>query len=315
MKEESIAFQTIPVEDQNRFENRMSFLYLEYSKVVQSEHGVVALSNDDGELRRTEIQLPVAGLALLCLGPGTSITQAAITSCARSGCVVQFTGGGGHPAYSTITGLTASSRWAQAQALVVSDNALAKKVAKRFYAKQFGVDIGGSSIAQMRGFEGQLVRRLYSEQSNKHGLRKFWRDTKSEDNVNMALNLSNGILYGLAASLTQAIGMNPALGVIHRGNVKSLLFDIADLYKPSISIPISFKLHDADTELLPRLVRSAMRKEIDRRKVMKDMSKFITSAFNPYLPHREDERLIGNGVNDEVAGHSNYADRNEELVL
>lgn len=107
MKQETIGFQQIPAAHQNRFSDRVSFLYVEYAKIVQSDSGVIALTKDeDGEYTKVELQLPVASVALLQLGPGTSITTAALTSCARSGCVVQFTSGGGLSELSTAVPLT-----------------------------------------------------------------------------------------------------------------------------------------------------------------------------------------------------------------
>lgn len=304
MKEETRAFQTIPVVDQNRFEDRISFLYLERSKLVQSESGVVAWASDESEAVRSELQLPVAGLALLSLGPGTSITNAALASCARSGCVVQFTNGGAFPELSTIVPLTTSAKWALAQAKVVTDNTLAKEVAKAFYKKQFGLDSFTGSITQMRGVEGSLVRKLYQSEARKHRVGSWHRATEADDNVNVALNISNSILYGVMACLVGALAMNPALGVIHRGNAKAFLFDLADLYKPTVSIPVAFSMAHERQEDVPRLVRAKLREAFVARKLMRDVILFLTETFTPYLPEQEGDRLIG--TSHEVEAHRNY---------
>ena len=96
--EEALAFSTIPTKDQVRLEDRVSYLYLEYCQVRQDRTGVIARQRGDypsDSPKRIRIQLPVAGLGVLMLGPGTSISQPAATSCARAGTAILYCGGGG----------------------------------------------------------------------------------------------------------------------------------------------------------------------------------------------------------------------------
>lgn len=143
----------------------------------------------------------------------------------------------------------------------------------------------------------------YKELARKHAIKDFRRDTKSEDPVNMGLNLANSLLYGCAASACFAIGINPALGVIHRGDARSLLFDLADLYKPSVSLPVAFKSAQDEDPLAS--VRKLMRKEIHRQAMLKEMLAVLMEILEPYLPSRDDDRLIA-GRGDEVEGHIQY---------
>ena len=50
MKPESIALSKLPPNEQNRFTDRVSFLYLEHSKIVQRKTGVVGLRNAEGKI-------------------------------------------------------------------------------------------------------------------------------------------------------------------------------------------------------------------------------------------------------------------------
>lgn len=304
MLEETIAFKKIPTDHQNRFKDRISFLHFDKTKIIQSESGVVAVSEETTETGIKTIDIPVAGLAVLSLGYGTSITNAAMTSCVRSGCVVQFTGGNGIPLHTSATPLTNSSKWALAQAQVVSNHTEAKKVAKKFYTKQFGIDSFEGSITQMRGIEGSLVKKSYKLNANKYAVKNFKRDTKSEDNVNKSLNIMNGILYGVSASAVSALSMNPALGIIHRGNISSFLFDLADLYKINTSIPLSFQLAHEDPDNIMKLSRYKIRETIHDEKILANLFNFITRTFSNYTPDKEGERLIG--ISEEVVGQVNY---------
>ena len=119
--EEAIAFSTIPPTQQVRLEDRVSFLYLERCVVRQDKTGLVAFRAQDEGQDNWRIQIPVGGISLLLLGPGVSISSAAMTSCARAGATVMFVGGGGVPCYATATPLTSTARWAIAQARLVSN--------------------------------------------------------------------------------------------------------------------------------------------------------------------------------------------------
>jgi CRISPR-associated protein Cas1 len=64
----------------------LSYLYVERCKIDQ-EHKAIAIHDADGK-----IPIPCAGLSLLMLGPGTSITHAAIRVLADNGVLIVWTG-------------------------------------------------------------------------------------------------------------------------------------------------------------------------------------------------------------------------------
>lgn len=305
LSDDAIAFSVIPAGQQVRLEDRISYAYLEYAKVVQSRTGVVAIHDDEGTLRKRTIQVPVGSLALLILGPGTTISHAAATSCTRAGATILFGGGGGVPAYTTATPLTSSARWAIAQARLVSNERHQREAALILYKKQFGMeDMPGGSIRTMRGIEGQRMRLLYKQLAQKHKISGFKRDVSATDGVNIGLNLANSMLYGCAASACAAIGVNPALGIIHRGDARSLLFDLADLYKPRVTLPVAFV--SAKSEDVPSAVRKAIRKAIVSEGLLVGMLDALMEVLTPHLPSREDDRLIGDTLTSEMVGHTQY---------
>lgn len=303
--ENALAFSTIPAGHQVRLEDRVSFAYLEHAQIVQDRTGVIALGEEDGQLVRQQIQIPVGSIAVVALGPGTSITHAAITSCTRAGATVLFCGGGGVPAYSTATPLTSSARWAIAQARLVSNEKYQREAAIHLYKQQFGLEgFDGSSITVMRGLEGRRMRDTYRELAQKHKIRGFKRDVSAGDDVNVALNIANAILYGCAASACAAIGVNPALGIIHRGDARSLLYDLADLYKPTIALPAAFAV--AGNEDVPKEIRRRLRTAIVRDRLLAGMLGTLMTVLTPHLPNRDDDRLIGDSPSAEKAGHTQY---------
>lgn len=303
--EQALSFAQIPADHQVRLEDRVSFLYLEYCLVRQNRTGVVAYSQDDDNKREQAIQIPVSGIAVLQLGPGTSISSAAMTSCTRAGATVIFTGGGGIPAYSYSVPLTQSARWAIAQAKLVSSETNQRKAAVYLYRKQLGIELdpGETSIKVMRGIEGRMMKLKYQEQARKYSIKNFRRKVDAADAVNQNLNLANSLLYGCAVSACNAIGVNPALGVIHRGNIRALLFDLADLYKPELSIPAAFASAQEDDPA--EALRRRIRKDLHRYQVLKEMLSTLMTILEPHLPARDDDRLVS-GRGDEVLGHIQY---------
>lgn len=66
-----------------------------------------------------------------------------------------------------------------------------------------------------------------------------------QDPVNLALSSANTCLYGIVHAAIISMGCTPALGFVHSGNQQSFIYDIADLYKAELTIPLAFTLHNA----------------------------------------------------------------------
>ena len=66
------------------------------------------------------------------------------------------------------------------------------------------------------------------------------RELGTADPVNRALSAANSCLYGICHAGILSMGYSPALGFIHTGKQLSFVYDIADLYKTEISIPLAF---------------------------------------------------------------------------
>ena len=128
--------------------------------------------------------------------------------------------------------------------------------------------------------------------------------------MNASLNVINSILYGCAAAACAAISVNPALGVIHRGDSRSLLFDLADLYKASTALPVAFAA--AQKENAVEAARGQLRAAIHKERMLEGMLGALMEILTPHLPSRDDDRLIDD-AGEEVEGHRQYgtSDGNE----
>lgn len=115
-------------------------------------------------------------------------------------------------------------------------------------------------MEQLRGFEGVRVREAYAKASRDSGVewsgRSYDRtDWRSADPVNRALSCGNACLYGLCHAAILATGYSPAIGFIHTGKQLSFVYDIADLYKVELTIPIAFRIAKENPGNLERAVR------------------------------------------------------------
>jgi CRISPR-associated protein Cas1 len=107
-------------------------------------------------------------------------------------------------------------------------------------------DLTALTIQQIRGREGARVRSVYRKMSKQtstpwHGREYNPDDFDASDPVNKALSAAHACLYGIVHSVIVALGCSPGLGFIHSGHERSFVYDIADLYKAEITIPIAFE--------------------------------------------------------------------------
>ncbi len=307
----ALQFAAIGAADQVRLSDRVSFLYLEYAQVVQGRTGVLALQSEEDKKIRSEIQLPVGSIAVLMLGPGTSITQPAAASIAAAGASVMFTGGGGIHTHATAKPLTTSSRWAEAQARLWASTPHRIVAARALYEARLGGTMimpPSARLATLRGLEGQMMKAEYRQLAIKHKI-SFRRDSKADDPVNTGLNLGNSILYGVASSVCSALSLNPALGIIHQGNVRALFYDLADVYKQGITLPIAFASAKEDDPAA--YVRRSVRAAISQRQVLHHMMALAMNILTPHLSPDEGDLLLDD--KGTVAGHTNYAVAVEDL--
>lgn len=107
------------------------------------------------------------------------------------------------------------------------------------------------------------------------------------DLVNQALTAGHQCLYGLANAVIVAMGLSPALGFIHVGHEKSFVYDIADLYKAEITIPLAFELASLKPENISREMRKRTRDVMVKMHLLERMVNDIKTLLNPTEPDVE----------------------------
>lgn len=225
-----------------RVQDRLTFLYAEHCVVNRADNAVTITD------ARGTVHVPAAALGVLMLGPGSNITYAAICLLAESRSTCIWVGERGVRYYCHGASLAQSTRLLEAQARLVSSERTRVKVARRMYAMRFPNEhTDGLTMQQLLGKEGTRVRRAYERESQRTGVSWSGRSYKTTDfddadEVNRALSAANTALYGVVHAVIVALGCSPGLGFVHARNERSFVYDIADLYKVDITIPLAFDL-------------------------------------------------------------------------
>lgn len=266
-----------------RIADSLSFLYIDIARIVQDDTGVCAQIESPRGLDR--VYLPTAAVTCILLGPGTSITARAISTLARHGTTIVCTGSGAVRCYAGITPDSLTTYWLERQVRAWSDDTSRLRVATAMYERRFGETVPATaSLAQLRGMEGQRMKALYRALAQTHRISRFRRNYDrsawdQQDPVNLALSAASASLYGVVHATILALGCSPALGFIHTGTQHAFVYDIADLYKAKVTIPLAFSLHNSTTP-----ERDVRRKLRDQFRLLKLLPRIVTDIQNLLEP-------------------------------
>lgn len=258
-----------------RAEDRISFLYFEHCKINRSDNAI-AVHDTEGT-----VCIPSATLSVLMLGPGSTVTHDALMLMGECGVSVVWVGERGIRMYASGRPLTHSSSLLQAQARLVSNTRSRLSVARKMYGMRFpGEDVSKLTMQQLRGREGVRIRRVYKRISEETGVawdcRKYNpNDFDDATDINKALTAAHACLYGIAYSVINALGCSPGLGFVHTGHERSFVYDIADLYKADLSIPVAFKTTAQKPADIGAATRRNMRDAVYDLAILKTMVKDI----------------------------------------
>jgi CRISPR-associated protein Cas1 len=260
----------------------LSFLYVEYARIDQYDLSIGIWQGEN------VTPVPAASLAVLSVGPGSTITHAAIKTLAENNCLVIWSGQQNVRFYAMGAGGTRSAAALIHQAKLACNEDTRLEVVKAMYRIRFPDQTipDDVTVDVLRGMEGQRVRKAYAEAADTYGIewrrRAYDRTAWDEsDPVNRALSCANSCLYGICHAAILAAGFSPALGFVHTGKQLSFVYDIADLYKTDMTVPIAFKASSqSDSKQLERDVRIACRDMFRERKLLQKIIPDIQKLLN-----------------------------------
>lgn len=285
-----------------RISDRITFLYVEYAK-INKQDGAITVADSRGVTR-----IPVATISVLLLGPGTDITHRAMELMGDAGTSVVWTGERGVRHYAHGRALSHNTKLLLKQAKLVSNTRTRLNVARKMYQMRFvDEDVSELTMQQLRGREGARVRSIYRNESKSSGVAWSGREYNPDDfesgtAINQALSAAHSALYGLVYSVVVALGLSPGLGFVHTGHDLSFVYDIADLYKAEITIPIAFNVASrSNIDNIGRETRLAVRDAFVDGKIMKKITKDLYT-------------LMDEGEHEEAVDLMNLWDDKEGLV-
>jgi len=252
-----------------KLRDSLTYLYFEHGRLEQ-EHKAVAFVDKN----KTITPIPAAALSVLMLGPGTSVTHAAVKALADNGCLLVWTGEDATRMYAQGSGETRKAYHLLRQAELAGDPEKRLAVVRRMYAIRFTEPLSPDlTIQQIRGMEGARVRHAYATAGQEFGVewkgRQYDRQNwNNADPLNRALSAANALLNGLCHAAIVSGGYSPALGFIHTGKQLSFVYDIADLYKAEITIPVAFWAASLGTQELDKRVRLGCREAFKHQRLL-----------------------------------------------
>lgn len=272
--------------------DRMTFLYLEHC-TLERQDGAITVTDENGV-----VHIPAAAISVLLLGPGTRVTHRAMELMGDTGVGAVWVGEHGVRYYAHGRPLTTRANLLIRQAELVSNTRKHLDVVRKMYQLRFpDENVAHLTMQQLRGREGSRVRNVYRAYAKETGVAWNGRvynpdDFSSGDAVNQALSAGHACLYGLAHAVIVALGCAPGLGFIHVGHERSFVYDIADLYKSEITIPIAFQTAAEAPEDLPAIVRRRVRDAMVSARILVRMVHDIRWLLSPAEESMELEEAI-----------------------
>lgn len=297
-----------------RAQDRLSFVYAERC-TIHRDANAVTITDKQGT-----VHVPAATIGALVLGPGTRVTHQAMMLLADSGSTAVWVGEQGVRYYAHGRGLSRSSRWVESQASIISNRNRRLAVAREMYAMRFpNEDVTGATMQQLRGREGARVRKIYRIAAEESGVEWGRRDYDNldyaaGDPVNQALSAATACLYGVVHAVVVSLGCSPGLGVVHTGHERSFVFDVADLYKADIAIPVAFRIAASSTEDVPGDTRRAMRDAIHGQRILQRCVQDVQTLLaegDDSIVEDWDVIYLWDGSTGRVAGGRDHSDEVE----
>lgn len=273
-------FERPPLETLTPAKDRWTPIYLEHGRLEVDDSSIKWIGAD-----RLVYRLPVATLSAVLLGPGTSVTHAAMEACAASNTPVCWIGEDGIRFYAFGITPNHDNAMCRKHATAWADKKKRTDIARRMFSRRFpGVDVQVHSVNELRGMEGIRVRAKYAELGQQYGV--TWKGRSYDksnwnlaDDINRALSAANATLYSLCAAVLCSLGYITSLGFVHDGGTLPFVYDVADLYKDCTSLPAAFNAvrqvpHD-DGEL----VRTLLKRRVEEERLLQRIPKDLEELF------------------------------------
>lgn len=231
--------------------DRVPYLMLDRGALRVDGHSFLFLKDEN------TLEIPGSLFSCLLLGPGTSITHEAVKLAAENEILILWVGEG-------CTRLYAASHYRQNPVRLVHQASLHTNIlqriqaAQRLYSLMFEEPMPPSyTIEKLRGIEGARVRSVYAELANRYSLE--WTARGEKTTVNECISIATSCLYAISEVAILACGYSPAIGIIHSGDPRSMVYDLADTEKFKTVVPLAFQVAKTNPSNPNVVIRHACR--------------------------------------------------------
>lgn len=275
------VFEPPPLDTLTPARERWTPIYLEHGRLEVDDSSVKWIGAD-----RTVIRLPVATLSAIMLGPGTTVTHAAVKACSQCNTPICWVGADGMRFYAFGDAPTHDNSRARHQAAVHANKGRRTEVARRMFRMRFGtgVDLESLPINTLRAMEGKRIKALYAELGSRYGV--TWRGRRYDqsewdlaDGINRALSAGNAALYALTTAVVCSMGYLPQLGFVHVAGTLPFVFDMADLYKAETTFEAAFRALAIDPAATEDDVIRRLKALIEEKRVVRRLPEDIDSLL------------------------------------
>lgn len=274
------VFERPPLETLTPVRERWTPLYLEHGRLEVDDASVKWIGSD-----RTILRIPVATVSVLMLGPGTTVTHAAMKACAECNTPVCWVGAEGLRFYAFGVSPTHDTERARRQAEYAMSKARRVEVARRMFRRRFPADVVDQTPLQdLRGMEGKRVKALYGELGARYGV--TWKGRQYDqanwqlaDGINRALSATNAALYALTTAVVCSMGYLPALGFVHSDGPLAFVYDVSDLYKHETSFPAAFQCLAVNPEADEKDALALFKTKVEESRLLTRIPKDLEEIF------------------------------------
>lgn len=245
--------------------SRISYLSLDKG-VLRIDGHCLLLQREDGE----GLEIPASLVSCIFLEPGVSVTHEAVKLCAEHGTALFWVGEGLTRLYSAAY-VGADPQRVLRQCSIHASPPARIEAARRLYGLMFGETAPPSlSIEKLRGIEGAKVRKIYKQIADARNLSWSSKEQAPKE-LAAAIGFATSCLYAISEVAILAAGYTACVGVVHSGNSRSLVFDLADTVKFESVVPLAFDVYATGPANINMAVRHACRDLFNEKRLFETL--------------------------------------------
>ena len=227
---------------------RLGIIYFEHTVICHDDNKIVAVnSNKRGAI------LPSLSLSAIVLGPGCSVTSDAMRELSLNDCLIFSSGEYGLPVVLSSLQYRSPQKKIKQYEMVLSHKGRISAIKKLFHHRQEFIEMSEvgciekpsfryiRSAEEAMGIEAAFMKKCYHFMALKYNYSWNGKNRLGLSNP-LKINYCNHLTYSSSMIVIEHLGYEPDVGVLHgRSKGGGLVFDIADIFKPVLSMELSFK--------------------------------------------------------------------------